>query len=1038
MDSLVKEWVLFLDKCLETRIPIDLFAAAATQLHTRSPLPGRKLAALLVKPRAAGANSVDPRVIVYAERLLALNKVDASDILSAAFQFSKDRTLQASDNTSPRDPSGWQNPPELDEILFHRLHKSFSGERPERPVTNAEGVRTLKAVTRWMSAMVTSHTNDSMLQAMTGIQQQPQQQSINVREGLGMLVVGLIENGKILQLLNRGELKDVRKGFAQALTTFIPFLAQTSIQISNRLEIYQKEHDFNDKSSVGPNGETNENSGLEVAALQLEAVIDLPQINTRAGLYIFLNSLLVARPLTDDITINNYLHSFYKMDAQSMATDLVTASFDILANAMYRSESTQTMTGLKSFLVNKIPVLLTQLTAPLYAMNPQICITQALSRIDPNAFPAFSQGFDDMLGNNSSLADVRQDFLNACALHNLIPANTVERLLGEAPMQGPPATRYIKQDLLKQCKDNGDKVVTYIEELENLDGNAGAIVAALADFVAHLCETQMSMYLKTLCNALSKKTTALDVILQFTSPASILQPLCQFLDEWHYETDQEYQPVYDEFSAILVLVLAFVYRYELTHDDLGIGHDSFVAQFLERGHRSIAPNELTEEQGKHLGGWLRGLFDADKEGLSNDVFASCRPQEFYLIVPTLFNQTVMACSADVLSLDSVKGGLEYLHETFLLPSLVGGLTWMASHALTQTHQEHDALVQIFHKLIRSAPTSGDAQAMHSTILSIVSARLERCFRTLKQRYPGYSTDIDQLLQAIKPNLHYTRSIFSPAPQLEQWTTATNNTLASSLRHTVQQLSQWATNASIQFNPPSYTHRQIYASVELLGPSKTLGIIVDEVKAQTDAGNGAAALNIGVTLICAPMIKNSVLPVDWVGSSAPVTQPPRSRLNLREVLKFEFDNAASLVSTDQLAAETIVRLHRRVEAQLAIIAQAGLSTANADLTNVGIVQAPGLTSEFDKAMNDAAAASIAAAGADMTDINKQLQQNIDQSLDLGGVGAGLDLSAMGVDAGAGNMSADLGNLPDLDLDMGDMGMGMNMEGDDDWGLDFDNM
>lgn len=164
-----------------------------------------------------------------------------------------------------------------------------------------------------------------------------------------------------------------------------------------------------------------------------------------------------------------------------MATDLITASFDILANAMYRSESSQTMTGLKSFLVNKIPIILTQLAAPLYAMNAELCITQALGRIDPNAFPAFSQGFDDMLGNNSSLADVRQDFLNACALHNLIQANTVERLLGEAPVQGPPATKYLRQDLLKQCKDNFDRIITYIEELENLDGNAGAIVAALAD-----------------------------------------------------------------------------------------------------------------------------------------------------------------------------------------------------------------------------------------------------------------------------------------------------------------------------------------------------------------------------------------------------------------------------------------------------------------------------------------------------------------------------------------------------------------------------
>lgn len=46
------------------------------------------------------------------------------------------------------------------------------------------------------------------------------------------------------------------------------------------------------------------------------------------------------------------------------------------------------------------------------------------------------------------------------------------------------------------------------------------------------------MYLKTICNLLSRKPQALDVILQFTAPASILRPLCQFLDEWRYEGDQ--------------------------------------------------------------------------------------------------------------------------------------------------------------------------------------------------------------------------------------------------------------------------------------------------------------------------------------------------------------------------------------------------------------------------------------------------------------------------------------------------------------------
>lgn len=58
-----------------------------------------------------------------------------------------------------------------------------------------------------------------------------------------------------------------------------------------------------------------------------------------------------------------------------------------------------------------------------------------------------------------------------------------------------------------------------------------------AQFIAHLCETQMTMYLKQLSALLFKKPQVLDVMLQFTSPASILRPLCQTLEDWHYDSD---------------------------------------------------------------------------------------------------------------------------------------------------------------------------------------------------------------------------------------------------------------------------------------------------------------------------------------------------------------------------------------------------------------------------------------------------------------------------------------------------------------------
>ncbi|KAH7125393.1 mediator complex, subunit Med5 [Dendryphion nanum] len=1040
MDPLGEEWSRFLDRCLQARVRPDLFDAAAAQLYRKSPIPPQKLALLLLKPRRAAANSLDPRIIVYVERLLASKKLDAADVLSASFQYSRDRPLKPGQDAVPlkEDESRWQNPLELEEIIFHRLHKSF--QTGERPVTGSETGRILVTVSKWMSAMVTSHTNDSMIQAMAGVQQQPQQQSINVREGLGMLVMSLIENPRILEWLTQDVAKNIRKAFGQSLSTFIPFLSQTafqtSLQIASRLELSQSQHGFHGKPAANANGDINDSHGIEVAALQLEAVIDLPVVNNRAGLYVFLNSLLAARPLTDDSTIINYLHARYKVDAQNMATDLITASFDILANAMYRNEPSQTMFCLKSFLVNKVPLLLTQVSSNIYMVNTELSITTALGQVDPHAFPAFSQGFDDILGNNNSLADVRQDFLNACALHALIPANTIERLLGETPLQGPPETKFTKNNLFAQCKDNFEKVNMYIDELENLDGNAGAIVGAVTEYISHLCDTQMTMYLKTLCNLLSKKPQALDVMLQFTSPGSILRPLCQFLDDWRYDGDQsEYQPVYDEFGAILVLILAFVHRYDLTNHDLGISHDSFVAQLLERGHHSVTPDDLTDEQGRHLGSWLRELYDSDKEGLSNEVFASCRPQDFYFIVPTLFSQTTMACSAGVLSIESVKGGLEYLHETFLLPSLVGGLTWMASHALKQTHQDLDVLMQIFSKLIQSTPTSSDAQAMHSTIISIASRSLEKCFRTLKRRHPS-RTDIEPLLQAIKSNLHYDRSMHASMTELEQWTSSPHSTLTLSLRHTVQQLSQWAASGALQLTPPGYTHRLIYVCVKILGVSKTLSVTINEVKAQTESGNGAAAVDIAASIICAPTAENSPLPVDPLTTSA----LPRTHMNLREALKVEFDNAASLVSTDPTAAETIVRLHRRVEAQLMVVAQA----TQINLPDVNIVDVSAQNQELDNALNDAAAvaATIAAAGGDLQSQDQEaLQRSLDQHLDLTAAGGALDLSGMGVGMGAqgtGDLSADMGNLPDLDLgDMGGMGMDLG-EDDDAWGLDFDNM
>ena len=168
------------------------------------------------------------------------------------------------------------------------------------------------------------------------------------------------------------------------------------------------------------------------------------------------------------------------------------------------------------------------------------------------------------------------------------------------------------------------------------------------------------MTLKMLCSHLAKKPLGLDVMLLFAKPVAILQPICDLLDNWRYDEDQnEYQPVYEEFGSILLLLLAFAYRYGLTPSDMGIrSRNSFVAKLLSRGHLSRSLDELTEQENNHLGVWIHGLFDTEAGGLGDELMSSCPPQDFYLLVPTLFHNISLAFTAGALSEETLKGGLE--------------------------------------------------------------------------------------------------------------------------------------------------------------------------------------------------------------------------------------------------------------------------------------------------------------------------------------------------------------------------------------------
>lgn len=85
---------------------------------------------------------------------------------------------------------------------------------------------------------------------------------------------------------------ELKTKLGQALTSYLPLCVDVSLPLRHRLDTLQKEFNlYGEQPSKQLDHPTIE--GMNVNALQFEAsVMDGPVINTRAGLYVYLNSMV--------------------------------------------------------------------------------------------------------------------------------------------------------------------------------------------------------------------------------------------------------------------------------------------------------------------------------------------------------------------------------------------------------------------------------------------------------------------------------------------------------------------------------------------------------------------------------------------------------------------------------------------------------------------------------------------------------------------------------------------------------------------------
>ncbi|KAK4610489.1 Mediator of RNA polymerase II transcription subunit 5 [Fulvia fulva] len=871
------------------RLRADRLRAPLETLHSRDPARPEDIADVLISFRAAKGGQDDPLLFSYAKLLLTESYISSSDILLALLRHSTygpEKTYKPERKQLPGLPS-------CEERMFILLTQQHS--TTDLPKSALELHRLIHSVVHWLKA-VSQHELEKQIAG--DVDHANGGQSFGMCEALGALALSVLGNQSIRAVTKQKWWKAGRAKIVAEMESYdMQVLQNINSQYAGKL---QQITGLSPYIALDDKGRP-----LFSKEAILNSVGEVSPVHSRAGLFIWLNAALAARPLTDDATIQSHLYNRYSGDNQALVSDLLVATFDVLTNSMLRKEPRQNVKTIRSFLVNKVPLIISALSG----ISAESCIQMALipgGMISMDPLPPITSGATEM---REYLTTARLEFLQACHLHGLVSEGAVAAIL-QSSVALPRVQKLNKEFLISQCANNVSRLESLVEDLDAFQGNAGAISGCVVETIHNLCMSKDTMSLKTVCNALIKKIPRMDIIMQYAQPSMLLFPLCNILNGWSHDQDQsEFTPQYEEFASILLLTLAIVHRYELHWSDIGPIEETFVSRLLDNMSTSLPGSELTKQQSTQLSKWIaEGLYAVDEHGetsgIGDEVMRKCPPQDFYHLVPTLFEQSVLACRAGRLPMKTFKGGLELLLEPFLLPSLIMGLGWLASHSW-EDHNDAETLLQILDKLLKPSSSSHETQAMHKTILAIVATPLYESLQALLMKQPD-KKKAAELAKLLEPYLNQQRTLSCRKGELDEWL-QTESGLASHVQRGIRDLTTWAsTSLSPPNPPPRYTFKEFAVACQVLEGNALLDAMVEEV---AQSLNIPIALDVCVALACAP--------VPFPMRAQHETHTTGLTAKLRQSIRLVSENPQGLLDRKRLHAEILVMLNRRVGQQLRV-------------------------------------------------------------------------------------------------------------------------
>ncbi|KAK9461237.1 mediator complex, subunit Med5 [Lipomyces oligophaga] len=627
----------------------------------------------------------------------------------------------------------------------------------------------------------------------------PEQQDLDsLLDVLARLMQNIVERSELLDEVELLENKDENNLLEQFRATVGSFLIQLC---KNSWFIKRYKNEFESKSK--DNFETSikqfymklhvidESLSTELASavgnfidqsestsVQLDVKSGAGKVRSSSDKLSWLEAMMKRRPELGSTEFIAQISKLLRIESADIAISrLVGTAFDSLLICAMKQDLARVPLW-KLFIVNRLPLVLG--TPPLNELPSsmfEVALRRPLLNLDESALALVNNSsendFDMMFAATSTAGtlvsyDIRREFLKSLTRLGLIDHGAVERVLGgesgeEIIEQESVAAKEDMMRLITESFDFENSIKQFISKIEGLDClSQGPAIDTIVQLLSIWTEQKETYKLRILSQELASSTQTMNIMLLYRDPYDVLRPLISCLDNWSYEDETNYQDNYTDFGLILLLICSLYFHFDLDIKLIRFESEtSFCRKYLSSSGTAHSIEELSQEQSDLLGGWIMALYDTN--GISDELMKSCSPMEYLLLVPTIFQQSVVACNRSFLDIDTLKGGLEYFFQPFLLASVTSALHWLGHHLWTL--QDIEVPLLILQALVIPPSPSEESEPIHRLALQIgalpVYNVLQEILRPDRPKSDGglpNSVNYMEIINALTPYLQFRKEL----------------------------------------------------------------------------------------------------------------------------------------------------------------------------------------------------------------------------------------------------------------------------------------